>query len=307
MTTERLFAYAALSVAALSWAGNFVLGRAIHPDISPMALTFWRWAVAAVLLAPFAVPVMLRHRVGLLAIRRQLLVMAVTGICLFHLAVYTALKTTTATNAALMAATVPVVMPVFSWIINRDTLMWRQALGIAISLFGVVMVLLKGAPATILSMAVTPGDLWMLFVAVPVWALYTVLVRRLPSDLPPLASLMAIMLMGLVINACVYVVDVTHAATISFTTTNVLAIGYVAVFASVVAYVCWNKGVAAVGPNVAGLFSHLMPVFSAGLAILLLGERLEPYHGVGATLVALGIFMTATARRSMAKARSRER
>ncbi len=294
MTGTRTVAALLLATAALCWAGNFVLGRAIHADIPPLTLTFWRWAGAGVVLAPVAVPLLARHRRDLFAIWPLLAALAVTGICLFHVCVYTALQTTTATNAALMAATVPVIMPAFSWLVNREPLALRQAAGILVSLLGVTTIVLRGRPETVVGLEVNPGDLWLLFGAVPVWALYSVLLRRLPADLPRLAVLMAIILLGLVINAPLYAVEVWRLGTIPASTTNLLAIGYVAVFASVLAYLCWNRGVAEIGANTAGLFLHLMPVFATLLAIALLGESVEAYHVAGVVLIAAGIVLTTT-------------
>jgi len=112
--------YPLLVITMLCWAGNFVLGRAVHGDIPPMTLTFWRWAVAGAILAPFAGAGLWRHRALVARHWRLLAVLAVMGVVLFHVCVYTALQTTTAINAALILATVPVVIPGFAYFLDRD-------------------------------------------------------------------------------------------------------------------------------------------------------------------------------------------
>jgi drug/metabolite transporter (DMT)-like permease len=300
---DRQAAWAALllSVAVLCWAGNFVIGRAVYADIPPVSLAFWRWGVAVLVLLPMAGPVAWRHRRVIWREWRLLGMLAVLGAVLFHICVYSGLRTTTATNGAILQAVVPVVMPLFSWLVLRAPLFRLQAAGILVSFVGVAAIVLRGAPAAITEIAFTPGDLWLL-AAVPIWALYSVLLRRLPTDLPGLAMLMAIAAIGLVMLAPLYLVEVAHVGGFAVTVDSVLAVLYVGVFASVVAYVCWNRGVHVIGPNSAGLFLHLMPVFTTILAVMLLGERLYAYHAAGIALVAAGIVLsTSGGRRAVSR------
>ncbi|MCW5700118.1 MAG: DMT family transporter [Rhodospirillales bacterium] len=280
-----------LSIAVLCWAGNFVLGRAIHADIPPIGLTFWRWFVAGLVLLPLAGVDLWRHRAAFVRSWRLVLVLAASGICLFHICVYTALRTTTATNAALLVATTPVVIPVMSYLIYRTVVSARQAMGIALSLVGVTAIIIKGDLATISALRLVEGDLWMLL-AVPTWALYSVLLRHVPDDWPRLAMILAITACGLVLLTPLYVWELAAVGAMALSVDNALAVAYVALFASVIAYIGWNRGVALIGANKAGLFMHLMPVFATALAVLLLGENLHFYHGVGVSLIVLGIVLT---------------
>lgn len=289
-------AYLLLVVAALCWAGNFVMGRAVHANIPPVTLTFWRWALAAALLLPLSGATVWRVRGRLLGHWKLLSLLAVTGVVLFHIFVYTGLRTTTATNAALTLAITPVVMPALSWLLLADSVSPRQALGIVVSLAGVAIIVLRGNLLQIASVELQPGDLWLLL-AVPTWALYSVLLRKLPADVPRLALLLAINIVGLVMLAPLYGWEAGVAGGIALTVDNLFAIAYVGVFASVIAYICWNRAVMEVGANKAGLFLHLMPVFATGLAIVLLGESLRAYHLAGVAFIATGIYLTTTSRR----------
>jgi drug/metabolite transporter (DMT)-like permease len=293
-----------LVVAALCWAGNFVVGRVVHADIPPITLTFWRWAVAGAVLLPFAAGPLWASRSVALKHWRLLVVLAATGVVLFHVLVYASLQTTTATNAALIMATVPVVVPVISLLLDGIGVTRRQALGIAISLIGVAVIIVRGDPTVLAGFRLAPGDLLMLL-AVPMWALYTVLLRRLPPALPPLAMLLAITAIGLVLLLPAYGWEFFVVGGIALRPANLLSIAYVGLFASVISYICWNRAVRQVGANKAGLFIHLMPVFSTLLAILFLGEVLRPFHFAGIALIGAGLYLTTSARTPIGETRLR--
>jgi len=289
--------YLLLVVAVSCWAGNFVLGRAIHSDIPPVTLTFWRWVVAGAVLLPFAGGALWSHRRTLLKHWKLIVVLAVTGVGLFHISVYVALQTTTATNAALVFATVPVLIPIMSLVLFREPVTTRQILGTAISLAGVTVVIVRGDPAILANLELTKGDLWILL-AVLVWSIYSVLLRRVPSGVPILAIILGITGIGLVLIAPLYVWELNTIGGFELTLANLLSIAYVALFASVLAYICWNQAVGEVGANKAGLFSHLMPVISTLLAIVFLDEGLEGFHFAGIAAIAAGLYLTTTAYRT---------
>ncbi len=291
----RWTAYLFLVIPPLCWAGNFVVGRAVEGEIPPMALTFWRWVVAGAVLLPFAAGDTWRARA---AIRRHaglIAALAVTGVFCFQYFVYLGLQTTTAVNGALIVATIPLAIPVFGYLLDRARLARRQALGIAVSLLGVGVVILRGDPLAAADLALTPGDLWI-FLAVPMWAVYSVLVRRRPADVPPLALLLATILFGFPILLPAYLIELGSGAAFTPTPWTLLAIGYVGIFASVLGFVFWNRGVARIGAAKTGLFIHLMPVFAALLAVIFLGERLQPFHAPGILLVAAGLYLSSTAK-----------
>ena len=289
--------YLVLIIPPLCWAGNFVVGRAMHADIPPAALTFWRWAVAALVLLPLAGPAAWRLRRELLRHWRLLAVLAASGVLGFQYCVYRGLQTTTAINGVLIIATIPAVIPAIAFGLDGTRLCLRQAAGIALSMLGVGIVILQGDLALLAARRLTPGDTWMAL-AVPMWALYSVLVRRLPAAVPPLVLLLATIIIGLVLTAPLYGADIAAGRGFAVEQPTLAAIGYVGVFASVIAFACWNRGVRAVGAAKAGLFIHLMPVFAALLATLFLDERLEAFHFVGGALIAAGLYLSSTAGRT---------
>lgn len=282
-----------LLVPPLCWAGNFVIGRAMHADIHPAALTFWRWAVAALVLLPLAGADTWRRRRIVLRNWRLLCLLGVSGVLGFQFFVYQGLQTTTAINGVLIIATIPVAIPIFSFILDRARVTRRQAAGIGLSLLGVGVVVLKGDPRLLLTLRLTEGDLWM-FLAVPAWALYSVLLRRRPADLPPLTLLLATILPALLLLLPGWLGELALRGGFAPTLPVLAGILYVGVFASVLAFVCWNDGVDRVGAAKAGLFIHLMPVFAAILAVAFLGETLHGYHFMGVGAIAAGLWLSST-------------
>lgn len=288
-----------LSLSALFWGGNFVVGRWAHTDIGPLNLTFWRWLLAAMILMPFVARGMWANRTR---IRRQfglLCVLAVTGMVMFHSFTYIALNTTTAINAAVVLASMPMVIPVVSFLAGDERLSPRQALGIAISIVGVVTIVSRGEWSVLIHLSFTPGDVWIL-AAVMAWSVYSVLLRHLPKTadliLPPMVLLGTTMWIAIVVLVPFYLWEFSTSGGFDLNLSTGLVIAYVAVFASIAAFVCWNAGVGQVGANKAGLFIHLIPLFASIFSIAFLGESLKTYHFIGIAPILVGIYLTTTAK-----------
>lgn len=293
MTPERrqeLLAGGALSAAVLFWAGNAVVGRGVVGEIPPIALSFWRWVFALLLLLPLAWPHLRR---SLPAIRQHIVLLTVLGILsagLFNTLLYGAAVTTTAVNISLINATMPVVIAFVAWISATERLTRRQALGLAIALPGVVTIVAQGSLERLLSLTLAPGGLLML-VAITSWALYSVVLRRNPLGLHPVVLLASLVALALPFIFVIYVIELAAGVTFTPKLSHAPAFLYVAIFPSILSYLGWNYGVQMIGPGKSGMFLYLMPLFTAALALPLLGERLYGYHGVGAALILLGLYL----------------
>jgi len=282
--------YLLLVLTTLFWSGNFVLGRAVHTVFTPFTLSFWRWAVALLILLPF-VWTSLRQQGSLL--RRHwpvLLLLSVLGVVNFNTCVYIGLHTTTATNAVIMLSITPVLIVALSFLLLRQTVTGWQALGIALSLSGVLVIVGRGDVGSLLGWQVNSGDLWIL-AAVFSWALYSVCLRWRPAELEPLNFQAATMIIGVVILMPLYGWDLAQDRVFTLNTAAVVSILYLALFPSILAYIFWNRAVAELGANRTGQFLHLMPAFGAVLAMIFLGERLYAFHAAGIALIALGIWL----------------
>jgi len=275
-------------VATLFWGGNFIVGRFFRQDITPIALTFWRWLLALAILLPLSATEMRREWRLILHSWKLIAGLSVSGITAYTICVYEAVRITSAVNAALFLATLPLMIVVASWLINRDRITHNQVLGMALSFGGAVVIVAHGSLVMLLVLRFNVGDLWML-AAVPLWAIYAVLQRRRPIEISPLTLVTVSIVAALLLLAPAYVWEVAHGGHTHWSIGTMFAVGYTAVLASALSYVLWNRGAATLGPNRAGIYINLIPVFSALLAVLILGETLALYHIIGATLVACGI------------------
>lgn len=281
----------------LFWAGNFVLARALHAEIPPIALSFWRWAIALLILLPFVAAPLWRQRALLRRHWPLLTLFAVLGVTNYNTIAYLGLQHTTATNGVLLSSVTPAVIVALSFLLFAVRLRAAQVAGILLSMAGVMVIATEGRPQTLAGLAFNRGDLWILAASLD-WALYSVFLRWRPPELEAGTFLGAIVAIGLLPLAVLYGWDLAAGHRFAVNAVNLGAIGYVALFPSVLAYVFWNRAVAEMGPNRTGQYLHLMPVFGAVLAVGLLGERLQAFHLLGALMIAAGIVLaTATATR----------
>jgi len=286
----RLSAFLLLALANLFWSGNWIAGRALRGAFEPVALNFWRWAVAIVVLAPFALPGLrgkwpvIRRNAGIL------LLLAFAGVALFQSLVYLGLRSTTAVNAVLLNSSLPLFMLLCSWAIERERASTRQVVGMTISLAGILVILSRGDPAALRHLELHAGDGWILL-AMPVWGVYSVLLKRRPPELGGLEFLFVISAAGLLMLAPVVALRAIQAPPQWPGTAAALGVLYMGIAASVLAFIFWNRGVAAVGANAAGFTIHLLPAFGTLLAIFFLGESFAGFHAAGIATIVAGVLL----------------
>src|SRR5437667_6932825 len=146
LRSARASAFSLLALANLLWAGNWVIGRALRDAFEPVALNFWRWLIAALVLAPFALPELARARATLRRHAGLLALLALAGVAVFQTLVYLGLKTTTAINAVLLNSSAPLFMLLCSWMLERETATRRQLAGMLVSLVGLLLIVSHGPP-----------------------------------------------------------------------------------------------------------------------------------------------------------------
>jgi drug/metabolite transporter (DMT)-like permease len=283
--------YAALTLTALLWSTNFIIGRAVRDDVSPATLNFLRWAIALLILVPITLRDLHTHRATLMRHWKLIALLGFTGIAAFQTLGYLALTKTTALNTILLLALAPLAIVALSWLAQGERVTRVQALGLGISLVGAAVLILHGDPTTLTELRFNTGDLWMLL-AVALWAVYSVLLRRRPAEVPPLALHTMSVAAGTLWMLPAFGWQATHGSALPSSTATWMAVGFIAVFSSALAHALWVRGVATIGPNRAGVFIHLIPVFGAVLAITFLDEELAAYHAAGAALALCGIVLT---------------
>jgi drug/metabolite transporter (DMT)-like permease len=284
-------AYLLLSLTALFWAGNFVLGRGVHEYIPPIALAWTRWCLATLIIVPFAIPHLKRDWPVIRANLPILLFFGIIGVGAFNTLSYTGLNYTTALNALVLQSSGPILIVLMSFFIFGDRISPRQALGITCSFTGVLVMVARGDFSVLASFELNRGDL-LLLAALGLWGLYTAYLRKRPA-IHWLSFTATTFLIGALINTPFYAWEHLTVRQLHFDAQTLAAIAYVSIFPSVLAYICFNRGVELIGANRAGVCLHLVPLFGAVLAITLLGEEPRAYHFIGIALILAGVTLAA--------------
>ena len=287
---QTLTPYFLLSLAVLFWAGNFILGRAVRMDVPPVALAFWRWTIASLLVCGPALPCLKQDWP---TIRRHwpiLLLLSGAGVAVFNTLVYTGLQHTVAINAFLMQTMMPVLIVTMSFVLFRERIGPWQTVGVLTCLAGAVTIIVQGDFQVLRNLSFNPGDL-LIFIAVISYAGYTVLLRQRPS-LHPLSFLAVTFIIGTAMLLPLYLWESLTVRPVQWDGVTLLSFLYVGIFPSIISYLCYNRGVDLIGANRAGLFLYLMPVFGSVLAVLLLKESFHHYHWFGLAFIVGGIILT---------------
>jgi drug/metabolite transporter (DMT)-like permease len=287
--SEKALPYVLLTAAPLCWAGNIVLARGVINIIPPVSFAFWRWTTALVILLPFT-----WHHVGrdwgrAMQSWKIMALLSVLGISSFNTLLYTAVHTTTAINGSLIQSAMPAVIILTTLGLYREKVLGIQLSGVAICVAGACVIVLRGQWHTLLDLTFVQGDLLMIL-AVVLYALYSVLLRKRPG-IHPLSFLTMTFGLGALGLLPVYIWEFWRDGPIEITADLLMSVLYVAVFPSIVAYFCWNRGVELIGANRAGLFINFIPLFASILAILLLGEALRAFHILGMMMIFGGMVL----------------
>ena len=283
--------YLLLTLTSLFWSLNWVIGRAVVGQVPPAALAYWRWLLAVLFMLPFAIPQIRRSWRVIWTHRAVIVLLGLIGTGFHNMISYAGLNYTTATNGVMLNSSIPVMIIVLGALFFGQPIAARQIGGVVISLAGVFAILSKGHPQTLALFSFNIGDLIVL-ASMLLWALYTLALKWRPAGIPPIAFLCVCGIVGLAGMTPVYAWELSTGAHIKWSLPVAGAFCYLGLFPSFIGYIFWNKGVAQVGPNVSGLFVHLMPVFGSLLAWLFLNERLYWFHLAGVTLILAGIYLS---------------
>ena len=288
---KAFLGYGFVTLAVLLWAGNAVIGRvAPDADVPPVALNFWRWILAFVVLAPFAIPT-LRAQWPLFKAHWWLwTVFGIVTVGGFNTVFYIALQYTTVVQGTLISACLPALVLIAARLFLGQPITTRQLLGVAISILGVAVIVTRGDPKVLQHLVFNVGDVWMLL-ATSLWAAQTILIRFMPKGMNLVAFQVVSFAVGLAFTLPFYLYETLGGRPMPLSWSAVLFVAYTGLIASVVGFTAWNMGVMRVGPKAAGYFGNLFPIFGAALGILLLGEPFRWFHAAGGVLVLVGIYL----------------
>jgi drug/metabolite transporter (DMT)-like permease len=285
-------AYLMLILCAFFWSGNFIVGKfATLYEVPPLTLNFFRWLIVWIILIPFTFRDILKNIKVIKKNFYPILLMSITSISIFNSVVYYSLNFTQVLNGALMISTIPVLIFFISFIFKTEKINFSQIFGLLLSITGVLTIITRLDFAKLINLDLNKGDLWLL-VAMLSWAIYSTMLITHKTGLKYLSFMTAIVSIGLIFLFPQFLFELSNHQVIKFNIPFILITSYVVFFAGLGSYILWNKAVVIVGPNKAGIFLHLMPVFSSFMAIFLLNEKLMNFHIIGAIIIIIGIYLS---------------
>ena len=279
--------YLLLSLTSLFWAGNIVLARYVAGHVPPMTLSCVRWIGAFLMLLPFAWPHLKQDWPALRGRLPLMVALSATGFAFNNAISYWALQYTEALNALLIQSSGPLFVALWSLMLFGMRLTFAQLAGIAISLIGVLTILLRGDLAALVNIHFNRGDV-MFAGAVLSFGLYSALITRRPKA-HQLSLISFTIGCGALLLLPFSIWEFSAGVRLKPDALTLATLIYVMIFPSTLAYLFFNRGIALIGPNRAAPFLHLVPVFGSAMAILLLGEQPRLFHLIGYLLVLAGV------------------
>jgi drug/metabolite transporter (DMT)-like permease len=281
--------YLLLCITTLCWAGNAIVGRLAAGHIPPVTLSFLLWFLAFLLILPFAWKHLVRDWGAIRARLGTMIVITVSGISIFNTLQYWALEYTQALNTLLLQSAGPLFVAVWSLILLGVRLTLAQAVGIAVSLSGVLVILLHGDLMALTAIGFNKGDV-IFTVALAIFGFYSVLTLKRPA-IHGLSFAAFTFGIGAACLIPLLIWELLARPLMQLNLPNLLSLVYVAVFPSALAYLCFTRGVQLIGANRAAPFFHLVPLFGSAMAMIFLGERPQLFHVIGFALVLTGVFI----------------
>lgn len=278
-----------LCLTSLFWAGNVVAGRLAVGEVSPMAITCLRWLISFTLLYAIQHRRLAEEWPQIVPRWRLLLVMSVFGYSSFNALFYLAASHTTGVNLAILQGSMPIFILAGALAFSGARIGPIQSLGVAMALTGVVAVAARGDVSLLAQFSFNIGDVLTLL-ACFLYAIYALMLPRRPkvSALSFLTTLAAgAALSSIPLLAGEYAMGLT----VWPSAKGWLIIAYIAVFPSLLAQICFIRGVELIGPARAGVFTNLVPVMGALLSVAILHEGFGLYHAVAMILIVGGIIM----------------
>jgi drug/metabolite transporter (DMT)-like permease len=284
-------AYLLLPTAAACWAGNHVIARAIAGEVPPASLSVVRWLVVALIVGLVAPHLLMADWRKIKAGIGALAFLALIGGAAFGTMQYVALHYTTAINMGVVGSVSPALIVAASFLLFGDRMSLRQLAGVVVSLVGVLAIVTSLQPDLLLSLSFNQGDL-MILANMVLWSVYSACLRLRPA-IHPLSFLFVLAGISAAANVPFAAWEYAIGYRLHATEATLGAILYAVLFTTLLAYVCWNRGIELIGAPRASAFLHTIPLFSAGLATSLLGETLQLFHVAGFALILAGVTLAA--------------
>ena len=290
--SKKYLAYTLLVCTTLIWSVNFIIGKFAYLfEVPPLTLNFLRWSLVWVILFPFTYKEII---LNIKLIKKNIIyltILAITSVSAFNSLVYLALNYTQAIDTILMISIIPVFVLFLSSVLGIEKFNSYQLAGLLVSFIGVLIIFSNADLDKILNFNFNKGNAWMLL-AVFCWALYSSLLKKKKLPFSTLGLVEILASIGLIFLVPQFIGEQMYGKEIKLNKAFFLILSFVTLFASIGAYYSWNKAIELIGPNRASIFLHLMPVFGVILAIILLKEKFQMYHFIGASFIVSGIYLS---------------
>jgi drug/metabolite transporter (DMT)-like permease len=288
-----------LLAAVAIWGSTYVVTKAGVETVPPMLFALLRYCVASLLLVPLA----LVRGGGVTALPRgTLALMGLTGVALYYTGFNVALTYTTASQGALVQASIPVVTAIMAVLWLRERLSPRRAVGIALAVIGVLLIVARAEPDADARSPVL-GNLLMLGTVV-VWGIYTMLAKR-AADADPILVAAGVTLVGTLLLIPGALVEATSGPMPRIAPAAWLRIAYLGVFPSALGYLLYNRALRDLDASQVGAFTNLSPLIGAVSGVVVLGERVTALAIVGGAAVIAGVWLSTSGQPSAARAAGR--
>lgn len=277
--------------AILFWAGNVVVSKMASHNISPVAITFYRLVLALAVMSTFILIPVWKNRHTIQLYWKQLALGGFLSVSLFQFLSYQAAATTTATNMAIVTALIPLLTMILSSLILKDKISYGMLFGGTLSFYGILYLLSHGSILNIWDQGVHLGDGLMLVAALG-YALYGILLKHWKMPIPAWQSNFVQSSFAILYVLPFFIF--LPAADMQLNQTTIPLILYASIFSSILLSYLWIEGVRHLGPNRNSIFMNLLPLFTALIAVVLLGEHLQAFHYLGGGLTLIGILIAQT-------------
>jgi drug/metabolite transporter (DMT)-like permease len=289
---SNFLAYIFLLLTVTFWAGNFIVGKfASLYEVPPFSLNFYRWFFAWLILAPFTLPEIIKKKEYVIQNYKLFIILGVTSITIFNSIVYYSLNFTQVISGVLMISTIPVMIMFFSSILKIEKTNVFQIIGVILSFLGVIIIITKANFEILKNLDFNKGDITMV-VAMFSWALYSTLLKRQKYELSQISLLQVVISFGLIFLIPVYFIEYQVGFRINLDKPFILILSYVVLLPGLASFILWIKGISMIGANRSGVFLHLMPIFSALMAMIFFNEKFMFYHILGACFIVTGILLS---------------
>jgi drug/metabolite transporter (DMT)-like permease len=274
------------------WAGNFVIGRYLKDDFTPLELSFLRWSLVLLILSPY---ILYRFKTITTHIKEyflQLLGLSVLSVTIFNTLLYFGLSYTTSNNALIINLSVPILVLILSALILKIKIEFLHILGIFFSIIGVLVIISKMSLTALIELSFNYGDIIVIVTSL-VWALYSVIVKLRPKEILDFDYFSIIVLLGTPFILLLYIIaGAPSNLELKTITTHIYPLLYISFLSSIASYIFWHYGIDTIGANKTSQFTYLMPVIGALIAYIFLDEKLELFHLVGMIFIGIGIYIS---------------